>query len=57
MKEKLLETAVLVIAVAVVARVVWELLGPLLPSLVVLTVVGWLFLFVVRGHRGGTFRK
>jgi uncharacterized membrane protein YGL010W len=56
-KEKLLETAVLVIAVAVVARVVWELLGPLLPSLVVLTVVGWLFLFVVRGHRGGTFRK
>lgn len=57
MREKLIETAILVLALAVVARAVWQLLGPLLPSLLVLVLVGWLLVFVVRGHRGGTFRK
>jgi hypothetical protein len=57
LREKLVEIAILVIALAVVARAVWQLLGPLLPSLLIFLLVGWLVLFVVRGPRGGTFPK
>jgi hypothetical protein len=48
MKAKLAEALMTLIAVAVVARVVWGLLGPLLPSLLVLAVVGCLLLYVMR---------
>jgi hypothetical protein len=37
------------IAVAVVARVVWGLLGPLLPYLLVITALGVVYVFVLRG--------
>ena len=40
-------------AVAVVARVVWGLLGPLLPYLFVLLVLGALILNVIRGPHAG----
>jgi hypothetical protein len=46
---KLAEALISLIAVAVVARVVWGLLGPLLPSLVVLLTVGAILRWLVRG--------
>jgi hypothetical protein len=48
MKTKLAEALITLIAAAVVVRVVWGLLGPLLPSLLVLAAVGCLLLFVLR---------
>ena len=39
---------VLLLAVAVVARIVYGLMGPLLPSLIVLVIVGGLLLYVLR---------
>ena len=57
MREKLIETAIIVIALAVVARAVWELLGPLLPSLFIAMFVGWLLMYVLRGPHAGRFRK
>jgi uncharacterized protein YqgC (DUF456 family) len=53
MKERLAEALITLIAVAVVARVVWALLGPLLPSLLVLFIGGALFLYVIRGPHAG----
>lgn len=53
MRAKLAEALIMLIAVAVVARVVWELLGPLLPSLLVLFVLGALVLYVIRGPHAG----
>ncbi len=44
---------VLVVAIAVVARVVWGLLGPLVPGLVVLLVVGSILISIFRGPRAG----
>lgn len=49
---RVLEGLALAIAVAVVARVVWSLLGPLLPALLVLIAVGGLLFGVVRGPHG-----
>jgi hypothetical protein len=53
MKAKLAEALMTLIAVAVVARVVWGLLGPLLPSLLALFVIGALVLYVLRGPHAG----
>lgn len=39
-RSKLAEGLLLLVAVAVVARVVWQLLGPLLPTLIVLLLIG-----------------
>jgi len=47
-RSKLIEGLVLLLAVAVVARVVFGLLGPLLPSLIVLLVVASVLLFILR---------
>jgi hypothetical protein len=44
---------VLVVAIALVARVIWELLGPLVPGLVVLLVVGSILISIFRGPRAG----
>ena len=44
---------VLVVAIALVARVVWALLGPLVPGLVVLLVVGSILISIFRGPRAG----
>jgi hypothetical protein len=52
-RERMLEALVLLIAVAVVARVVWGLLGPLLPSLLGLFVLGAFALYVLRGPHAG----
>ena len=52
------EALVLVVAIALVARVVWGLLGPLIPGLVVLLVVGSILISMFRGPRaGGRFFK
>lgn len=48
MKAKLAEALMMLIAVAVVARVVWTLLGPLLPTLLGLLVMASVFYFVLR---------
>ena len=48
-QSKFVEGLLLVVAAAVVARVVWGLLGPLLPSLFVLSVLGGLLLWLIRG--------
>jgi hypothetical protein len=53
MKAKLAEALMTLIAVAVAARVVWGLLGPLLPSLLALFVLGTLILYVIRGPHAG----
>ena len=44
---------VLVVAIALVARVVWALLGPLVPGLVMLLVVGSILISIFRGPRAG----
>ena len=54
---RVLQALVLVVAIAVVARVVWELLGPLIPGLVVLLVVGSILISIFRGPRAGGFFK
>ena len=53
------EALLFVLAVAVVARVVFGLLGPLLPVLVLLLVVGAILTRIFRGPRsgGGLFHK
>jgi hypothetical protein len=53
MKQKLAEGILVLVAVAVVARVVYGLLGPLLPTLGVLMVVLLILGFVLRGPRSG----
>jgi hypothetical protein len=50
---KLAEGLIIVLAVALVARVVWGLLGPLVPGLFVLLVVGSILVSIFRGPRGG----
>jgi hypothetical protein len=52
-RSKLAKGLLLLIAAAVAARVVWELLGPLLPSLLALLVIGSLILWLVRGPHAG----
>jgi hypothetical protein len=52
------EALVLVVAIALVARVVWGLLGPLVPGLVVFLVVGSILISIFSGPRaGGGFFK
>jgi hypothetical protein len=48
---KVREALVVVLAVAVVARVAWLLLGPLVPGLITVAVLGTILLFAVRGPR------
>jgi uncharacterized membrane protein len=52
-RTKLAEALLLLVAVAVVARVVWDLLGPLLPVFGTLLVVILVVAFVLRGPRSG----
>jgi hypothetical protein len=47
-RSKVVEALVLILAVAVVARVVWVLLGPLLPALFVLVAVSGLLFRLLR---------
>ncbi len=56
---KLLGAILLLVAVAVVARVVWGLLGPLLTPILTLLLFGALVTFIIRGPRsgGGLFHK
>jgi hypothetical protein len=48
-----MQSALTLLVIAVAARVVWGLLGPLLPSLLVLIVLGSLLLWVLRGPHAG----
>ena len=51
---RVIEGLAMAVAVALVARVVWTLLGPLLPILFVLIAVGGLVFGLLRGpHAGG----
>jgi hypothetical protein len=52
-RSKVIEALLLLAAVAVVARVVFGLLGPLLPSLVAILVLGGLLSRVLRGPHAG----
>lgn len=45
---RVIEGLVIVLAVAVVAHVAWRLLGPLLPSILVLVVLGWIVMFMLK---------
>jgi hypothetical protein len=56
---KLGEALLVVVALAIVARVVFGLLGPLLPLLVVLLIVGAILTRIFRGPRagGGLFHR
>ena len=47
-RSKVVEALVLILAVAVVARVVWNLLGPLLPAILVMLAVGGLLFGLLR---------
>ena len=47
-RSKVVEALVLILAVAVVARVVWELLGPLLPALFVIVAMASLLFGLLR---------
>ena len=49
MAVRVLKTLAIVVAIALVARVMWGLLGPLLSSLGVALVISILLLLVVRG--------
>ena len=48
-RSKVIEGLLLLVAIAVVARVVYGLLGPLLPSLLVLLVLGGILLWMLGG--------
>jgi hypothetical protein len=50
---KVTETLVLVLVVAVAARVVWGLLGPLVPGLILFLIVGAVLIGIFRGPRPG----
>jgi hypothetical protein len=52
-RSKLIDGLIVVVVVAVVARVVWERLGPLLPSLLVFLGIAGLMLWLLHGgaHR------
>jgi hypothetical protein len=50
---KLGQALLVILAIAVVARVVFGLLGPVLPVIVVLLVAGAILTRVLRGPRGG----
>jgi NhaP-type Na+/H+ or K+/H+ antiporter len=52
-RSRVIEALVLLLTVAVVARVVWNLLGPLLPVTVVMVTIGGLLFGVIRGPHGG----
>ncbi len=52
-RSKLAEGLLIAVIVAVAARAIWALLGPLLPTLLVLLVVGGLVVTLLRGPRSG----
>jgi len=54
-RSKLVGGLLTLIAVAVIARVLWGLLASLIAPLLVLLVVGWILAFIVRGPRSGGF--
>jgi hypothetical protein len=57
-RSRVTQALVLVVAIALLARVIWELLGPLVPGLTVLLVVGSILISIFRGPRaGGGFFK
>jgi VIT1/CCC1 family predicted Fe2+/Mn2+ transporter len=43
----------MIVAVAVVARVVWGLLASLIAPALALLVLGWIVAFIIRGPRSG----
>lgn len=49
LRGRVVEALLLLVAIAVAGRVVWGLLGPLLPTLLLVIVLGSLLLWVVRG--------
>lgn len=48
---RVIQALIIVVVTAVAARVVWSLLGPLIPSLLALLVVGSLIVKLVTGPR------
>jgi hypothetical protein len=58
-RSKLAEGLLLLVVVAVAARVIWGLLGPLLVPLIAMLLLGGLITLTVRGPRsgGGLFHK
>ncbi len=59
LKSKLAQGVVVLLAVAILARIIFTLLQPLLAPLAVLLLVGGLIVYVLRGPRtgGGLFHK
>jgi hypothetical protein len=52
-RSKLAGGLLTLVVVAVAARAIWALLGPLLPSLLLMLIVGGLVVFILRGPRSG----
>lgn len=48
-RSKLIDGLMAVVLVAIVARVVWRLLGPLLPSLIIFAALAGLVMWLLRG--------
>lgn len=49
---RIIQALLLVLAVAIVARVVWAILGPLVPGLIVIVLLAALGVRVLSGPRG-----
>ncbi|HUD05464.1 MAG TPA: hypothetical protein VMR18_00885 [Candidatus Saccharimonadales bacterium] len=52
-RSKLAGGLITIVAVAIVARVVWGLLASLIAPVLVLLVLGWIVAFIIRGPRSG----
>jgi VIT1/CCC1 family predicted Fe2+/Mn2+ transporter len=52
-RSKLAGGLFMIVAVAIVARVVWGLLASLIAPVLVLLVLGWIVAFIIRGPRSG----
>jgi uncharacterized membrane protein YGL010W len=52
-RARIMQSVLILLVVSVAARVVYGLLGPLLPSLLVLFVLGWLLQWILRGPHSG----
>jgi VIT1/CCC1 family predicted Fe2+/Mn2+ transporter len=52
-RSKLAGGLFMIVAVAIVARVVWGLLASLIAPVLVLLVLGWIVAYIIRGPRSG----
>jgi hypothetical protein len=52
-RSKLTSGLLMLVVVAVAARAIWALLGPIVPALLVLLLVGGLLVSILRGPRSG----